>query len=83
LYWTCSNAGDAGGTGAGGTGAVGTGGNGMAGNGSGGRGSGGSTTSAGGQHVSDNCGTAYCGAGQYCCNSVMSLCAPNGSGCIQ
>ncbi len=29
------------------------------------------------------CGTATCGAGTFCCNPVMSICAPEGMMCIQ
>ncbi len=29
------------------------------------------------------CGSATCGAGEYCCNPATSLCAPVGYGCIQ
>ena len=29
------------------------------------------------------CGSKTCGAGTYCCNPVMSICAPNGGYCIQ
>lgn len=29
------------------------------------------------------CGTKTCGAGTYCCNPIMSICAPNGGYCIQ
>ena len=29
------------------------------------------------------CGSATCGAGEYCCNAASNLCAPIGYGCIQ
>jgi len=29
------------------------------------------------------CGNKTCGAGDYCCNPVMSICAPKGAFCIQ
>ena len=29
------------------------------------------------------CGSKTCGAGDYCCNPVMSICAPKGAFCIQ
>jgi hypothetical protein len=32
---------------------------------------------------SEPCGNATCGAGSYCCNSLCSICAPEGYGCIQ
>ncbi len=36
-----------------------------------------------GQDGNVACGSATCGAGEYCCNPVSSLCAPVGYGCAQ
>ncbi len=81
---------------AGGTGGRASGG--TAGNGGGGGGRGGATGGAmggrggaGGAPGSEGgggsgvvaCGTATCGAGQFCCNASCNLCAPAGVGCIQ
>ena len=66
---------------AGGAGGVsGAGGSGGAG-GTGGRtsGSGGTAADAGSQ----SCGSAWCGAGQFCCNASCSICAPQGGTCIE
>jgi hypothetical protein len=31
----------------------------------------------------EQCGSASCGAGSYCCNALCSMCAPDGMFCIQ
>jgi hypothetical protein len=49
--------------------------------GTGGRasGSGGTIADAGNQA----CGSAVCGAGEFCCNASCSICAPRGGACIE
>jgi hypothetical protein len=35
------------------------------------------------EFVGEPCGSAVCGAGEYCCNASCSMCAPEGNFCIQ
>ncbi len=58
------------------------GGTGGSGGGTGGSGGGSGTLDAA-QDSAVVCGSATCGAGEYCCNAESSLCAPIGYGCIQ
>lgn len=39
--------------------------------------------SSGGSGGGEQCGTAVCGAGYYCCNRSCGICAPKDGACIQ